>query len=101
MANPYHNEAQQRILKTLMCLFGHEVNGLTPSEIAKAVETSNANTTRDVANLEIAGVAERVPHNNNVRLSPMLGQRAIAILTSIERHAANVEGVRQRFTRAN
>lgn len=96
----YRSTAQQRLLKTMLNLMGHEVDGVSITQLSQAVGASPANTTRDVANLELAGLAERVIGSSNVRITPLLGQKALAILTNIERHAAHVEGVRQRFTRS-
>jgi DNA-binding IclR family transcriptional regulator len=95
----YDNAAQQRVLKTMMALFGHEIDGLSPSQIAKVVGTSASNVTRDLHNLIEAGVAERIPHNDNVRITPRMGQRALAILNNIDNAARRVEETRNRYTR--
>ena len=55
----YRNDAQQRILKIVMVLFGHVVDGLLPSAIAREVGCSAAVMTRDLANLREAGIADR------------------------------------------
>ncbi len=98
-AHPYDNACQQRVIKTLMCLFGHEIDGLAPGHVAKLVGTSASNATRDLHNLQAMGVVERITHNDNVRLTPMLGQKALAILTNIDRAAQRVEDTRNRYTR--
>ncbi len=97
----YENLAQQRVLKTLLALFGHEVDGLSPSQIAKAVNTSMGNVTRDVYNLIESGVVERLPHNDNLRITPRVGQKALAILTNIESATRRIEDTRNRYTREN
>jgi len=62
MSSPnYHCESQQRVLKVLMGLFGHEILGLAPSQVAQANGISAGNTTRDLWNLEQAGLVERLP----------------------------------------
>ena len=38
--HPYHHGSQQRALQVLLVLFGHEIDGLSPSQIAKAVQAS-------------------------------------------------------------
>jgi DNA-binding IclR family transcriptional regulator len=97
----YTSDSQQRVLKTLLVLFGHEIDGLAPGQVAKLVGTSASNATRDLANLIEAGIAEQTPHNGNYRLTPMLGRKAMAILTTIERAASRVEETRQRYTRTS
>ncbi|RJX32321.1 MAG: hypothetical protein C4516_04270 [Oxalobacter sp.] len=99
MSARYISDSQQRILKTVLVLFGHEIDGLAPGQVAKLVGTSASNATRDLANLIHIGIAERVPHNDNYRLAPMFGQKALAILHSLDRAANRVEETRQRFTR--
>ena len=56
----YTNAAQQRVLKTLRVLIEHIAEGVTPGEIAAEVNTLPSNTTRDLANLHIAGFAEAI-----------------------------------------
>jgi hypothetical protein len=53
----YQHIAQQRVLLTLKILLAHSSEGITPSQISMTVKTSPSNTTRDLANLEIAGLA--------------------------------------------
>lgn len=53
----YRNRAQQRVLLTLKLLLAHQADGITPSQIATAIQTLRSNTTRDLANLDIAGLA--------------------------------------------
>ena len=93
------NDSQQRILKTVLAMFGHEVDGIAPGQIAKLVGCTASSTTRDLYNLEKAGLAERIPHNNNYRISPLLGQKAMMVLDSIDRADRRVREIRQRFTR--
>jgi len=97
----YENAAQQRVLKTMLALFGHEVDGLNPSQIAKAVGTTSSNVTRDIYNLIEAGVAEKLAHNDNIRITPRVGQRAIAILNNLSAASQRLEDTKNRFTRAS
>ena len=97
--HPYHYGSQQRALQVLLVLFGHEIDGLSPSQIAKAVQASPSAITRDIHNLVVAGYVEQVPHNGQYRVSPMLGRKALAILHTIERAAQRVEETRNRYTR--
>ena len=102
MSNPqtkYLSEAQQRVLKTLDVLFGHEANGLAPGQVAKLVGTSASNSTRDLANLREAGFAEEITETGQWRVSPRLGQRALSILNGINQQSRKVEELQQRYTR--
>lgn len=94
----YHCAAQQRILKVLMCLFGHEIDGLTPGQVAKLAETTAANATRDLWNLEEAGLAERLPGGDKVRISPQLGRKALAILHGLDRAKRQLDDITHRYT---
>ena len=95
----YDSDCQQRILKIMLCLFGHEIDGLAPGQIAKIVNTQPSNVTRDLHNLVEMGVAERMPGTENARISPRMGQRALAILNNIDNSARRVEETRNRYTR--
>lgn len=55
----YQHAGQQRALKTLLVLVDHAAQGVTPTAIAAAVGTLLSNTTRDLANLKIAGLAQQ------------------------------------------
>lgn len=95
----YRSESQQRILRVLFALAGHEVNGLAPGEIAKGLSISPSQVTHDLANLKIAGAAEEIPELKRWRLTPRIPQIAVAMLTRLDRDAKRLEEVRQRFTR--
>lgn len=98
MKNQYHCASQQRILKVLMCLFGHEIEGLTPGQVAKLADTTAANATRDLANLEEAGLIERLPGGDKVRISPSLGRKALSILHTLDRAKRQLDDITTRFT---
>lgn len=53
----YRNAAQQRVLRTLRLLSDLGPTGASPSYIATDIGTLRSNTTRDLANLRIAGLA--------------------------------------------
>lgn len=97
----YPNESQQRILKTLMCLFGHEIDGLTPGQVAKLVGTNAVNTTRDLWNLEEVGLIERLSDGNKVRISPLLGRKALGILHGLDRAKKQLDDITTRYTRSS
>lgn len=90
--------AQQRVLQTLMRLVGHEMDGLAPGEIAKALRTAPGNTTRDLANLREAGLAEQM-ESGRWRITPRLGQIGLAVLKTFGDAQARLEETRARFMR--
>lgn len=96
----YTNEGQQRILRLLNVLAGHEVTGLPPSQIAQLQECSPSLVTRDLANLQLAGFAEQVPDTNYWRLAPQVVQISIKHATAMQRAETRLEEVRNRFSRS-
>ena len=57
----YTNAAQQRLLQLIDLLAGHELAGLAPTEIARALGCTAPVVTRDLDNLRTAGWAELHP----------------------------------------
>ncbi len=98
MSAQYINAAQQRVLRILVLLAGHEVEGLAPGEIAKAMRSSASNTTRDLANLKEAGLAE-ARESGRWALTPRMAQMAIAVLKHLDDAKRAVEETHQRYTR--
>jgi DNA-binding IclR family transcriptional regulator len=98
-ATPYAHEGQQRILALVMLLAGHEITGLTPSEIAKQQFATASTVTRDLANLQQAGWAEVVPETGRWRLAPQVVQIAIKHMTALDRAQKRLDETRQRFSR--
>ncbi len=99
MSERYTNDAQQRLIKVLLTLFGHVVNGLPPSAIAREVGCSAAVMTRDLANLSQAGVAERDETTGHWRLTPRLPQQAIKVWNAIDAAEKRLQEARNRFNR--
>lgn len=97
-ADRYINAAQQRVLKMIFRLAGHEIEGLAPSELASALRTSASNVTRDLANLREAGVAEAMD-SGRWRLAPHIVQISLAASTAFTRAQDRLDEARQRFTR--
>lgn len=95
----YTNSSQQRILKVVLAMFGHEIDGLAPGQLAKLAGIKPGEATRDLDNLMQAGFVERVPQGNAYRITPMVGQKAMAILHTLDHAARRVEETRNRFTR--
>lgn len=99
MSADYTNAAQQRLLKVILFLAGHEVDGLPPGQIASALKTSAANVTRDLANLKEGGFAEQLEATGRWRLGPRLPQIGVALLKQLKDARERVEEVTQRYTR--
>lgn len=95
----YTNDAQQRLIKVLLTLFGHVVHGLPPSAIAREVGCSAAVMTRDLANLREAGVADKDETTGHWRLTPRLPQQAFKVMAAIDAAERRITEVKQRFTR--
>lgn len=94
----YINAAQQRVLRLLLMLAGHELLGLAPNEMAKALHTGASNVTRDLANLKEAGLAELIPDTGRWRITPKLGQVAMRVLNALGESRRRVEETAQRFS---
>jgi DNA-binding IclR family transcriptional regulator len=96
----YINEPQQRLLQLIDLLAGHEIQGLAPSEIAKAMRCSAPQVTRDMENLRHAGWAERTPKGDRWRLSPHPIQLAIRHAQALSDGKRALDDVAQRFSRS-
>jgi DNA-binding IclR family transcriptional regulator len=94
----YTNPAQQRVLAVLLLLAGNEFTGVLPSELARALDTSLPNMTRDLDNLRTAGLAERLD-TGRWRLGPKLVQIALAFSTHVGRMSDQLTEIKQRYTR--
>ncbi len=95
----YRSASQQRILKMLLLLGGHEVEGLAPSQIGQSLQIAASVVTHDLANLRLAGVAEQIPETGRWRLSPRVPQIAVAMLNSLDQRTGRLADIRQRYTR--
>jgi DNA-binding IclR family transcriptional regulator len=80
----YSNASQERILKVMLLLAGHEFEGIAPGQIADALKTNPGNVTRDLRVMQSLGLAEPLPHMpNRWRLAPKLVQIANAYSQSL------------------
>ncbi|MGB4227738.1 MAG: IclR family transcriptional regulator [Candidatus Dechloromonas phosphoritropha] len=95
----YRNEAQQRIFKAVFVLFGHVINGIPPSVLAREIGCSAAVMTRDLANLIMAGVVEKVESTGHYRLTARLPQQCFKVMAAIEHADRRISEVKNRFTR--
>ncbi|ACB34536.1 transcriptional regulator, IclR family [Leptothrix cholodnii SP-6] len=100
MSTAYTHEGQQRILRLVMLLAGHEITGLAPADIAKQQQCNASAVTRDLANLAEAGFAELVPETGRWRLAPQVVQIAIRHMTALDRAQARLDEIRGRFSRS-
>lgn len=98
MSADYINAAQQRILKTVLLMAGKEFDGVQPSALAKALGTNPSNVTRDLANLQEAGFAERIGDSDRWRLGPKVVQVAVNFHHNFELNLARVNEMKQRYT---
>ncbi len=96
----YTNEAQQRLMRLVLVMFGDVVNGYPPSVLAKAVGCAQPVITRDLDNLATAGWAERDEEALTWRLTPRLPQQAVKVFTAVDKAERRAEQARQRFTRS-
>jgi DNA-binding IclR family transcriptional regulator len=101
MTSKYLNTCQQRVLSVLDLLFGHEISGLAPGEIAKSVQASASAITRDLANLAEGGMAEEIPNTGRWRITPRLGSRALATLQTFDRAERQLGDLKNRFTKGD
>lgn len=99
MTDKYRNNAQQRVLAVMLRLAGHEVDGLAPGELASAMSIQPSTITRDLANLQIAGLAEKIPGTERWRLAPKLPQIGLSMLGGIEKSQRRLDEINQRYTR--
>ncbi len=95
----YTNAAQQRILRALQALAGHEVHGLAPSALARELGCNASSVTRDLANLRAAGLAEEVPEVGRWRLAPRIVQIALKHMASLDRAERRLDEIRGRYSR--
>lgn len=98
-ATDYTNDAQQRLVKIILLMFSHVVNGLPPSVIAREVGCSAAVMTRDLQNLLTAGLADKDEATGHWRLTPRLPQQAIKVWADIDRADRRLQEAKNRFTR--
>ena len=96
----YLCEPQQRVLRLLTVLAGNEITGLTNGEVARELGCSPSVAVRDLANLQHAGLAEKVPETDRWRLAPPLVQIAMKHMTALDRAQSRLEETRNRYSRA-
>ncbi|GLX86342.1 hypothetical protein tloyanaT_25950 [Thalassotalea loyana] len=65
MSCKYFSTSQNRLLKVMKALVGHEANGISHSDLAKATQCSASEITRTLDNLEFEGFVEKHPQSPN------------------------------------
>lgn len=100
MSAGYTHDGQQRILRLVLLLAGHEITGLTPGDVAKQQDCSPSMVTRDLDNLRTAGFAEQVPETGRWRLAPQVVQIAVKFQLALGRAEDRLAEVSKRFTRS-
>ena len=95
----YTNDSQQRILRVIQALAGHEITGVAPAALAREVGCSAACITRDIDNLRTAGLAEEVPETGRWRLGPALVNIALSHMSALDRAEKRLSEVRNRYAR--
>lgn len=93
----YTNDAQQRLMKLMTLLAGHEITGMAPADIAREQGCTASMVTRDMANLVEGGYAEQVPETGRWRLSPHPVQMWMRHTVALDRAAQRIDEVRQRY----
>lgn len=95
----YISDSQQRILQFILALAGNEIEGLAKGQIAKLIDCSPSQVTRDFENLRHLGLAEEITSTGRVRLGPALVQIAIKHSTALNRAQTRLDEITNRFSR--
>lgn len=95
----YTNEAQQRLLRLVLALFGDVVNGYSTGALAEGLGVKPPYITRDLANLQTAGLAERDEATGLWRLTPRLPQQAVKVWAAISRAETRLSDAKARYQR--
>ncbi|MDR1890129.1 MAG: IclR family transcriptional regulator [Zoogloeaceae bacterium] len=93
----YTNDAQQRLIRLILLMFGDVVQGFPPSVLSREIGCAPAVTTRDLANLSEAGIAAKDEATGLWRLTPRLPQQAIKVWTAIDHAEQQLQEAKQRF----
>lgn len=93
----YTNAAQQRLLQLIDLLAGHELAGLAPTEIARALGCTAPVVTRDLDNLRTAGWAELHPGGKTWRLAPHAIQISLRYAAGLQAGSQNLRDTQRRY----
>lgn len=95
----YTNSSQQRVLRLVGVLAGHEIHGIAPAQIRTEMCCSASDVTRDLANLQQAGWAEQVPATGAWRLAPYVVQIAVRHQVALAQAEDRLGEIKQRYSR--
>ena len=100
MSGPdYTNEAQQRIMRLVMAIAGHELHGVSAQDMVQMQQCNASMVTRDIANLVAVGWVERIPETNRWRLAPSVVQIAMRHMVGLDRAKQKLAEIQHRYTR--
>jgi DNA-binding IclR family transcriptional regulator len=97
VGSKYACEPQQRLMRLIQILAGHEMNGLAPGEVAKLNDCSASVVTRDLDNLRTFGWAEQLPETGRWRLGPDIVRIATRHMTALDRADRKLGELRSRY----
>ena len=96
----YVSSSQQRVLRTLKALFGHESSGISSQDLAGQLDTTAAQSYKDLMNLQEAGLAEQLP-DKNWRIAPTVGREAFKIMNNLDTARRRLDETANRYGAAN
>ncbi len=99
MTHQYDNAGQQRILRIALTLAGHELHGIAPKDLAETLKVSAGTITRDLHNLREVGLVEQIQETGRYRLGPKLVQIAVSHMRAMDRATAQLDEIKNRYTR--
>lgn len=95
----YDNAAQQRGFALVFLLAGHEMQGLSPSDIAKTLKVKPPSITRDLYNLAQAGAVEKIETTGRYRLGPRFVRVALAHLAAMDEAEQQLTNIKNKYSR--
>lgn len=98
MQNTKTHASAERILTVLDLLMRHFVHGLSASDIVKSENLTAPSVSRYLSTLEATGWAERIPETNRWRASHRVAQRAMTVLSEIDKAEQRLREMRVRLT---
>jgi DNA-binding IclR family transcriptional regulator len=96
-ADKYISAGKQRLLRLVVTLAGHEIEGLAPVDIVKQGNCTPSDVTRDIANLEHFGWAEQIQATGRWRLGPDIVRIATRHMVAMDRADRKLAELRSRY----
>lgn len=96
MTEKYVCDSQQRILKTIDALVGHEVDGISAKDVAAQTGANGATAFRDLQNLQLAGWAEQL-EDGGWRISVNAAKMLRRVNDGINRALSRVNSARRDY----